>query len=172
MVHLFLKKSVDSTLQSCRHHQSGVSVVSFFPLTNENFSCFCVFLFFSVFFFSSIYLWCDAGYWLGVGAWLVLWCCPPLDWTAQTLSLPTNQWLLSNGFPLLYSAEKLWFNLLTICFSQNVFGIINLPVLLEHVAVVVLFFCLHIFLPLPPQMCLLSLLSSACPSSSYFRAHN
>lgn len=31
----------------------------------------------------------------------------PLDWTAQTMLVPTNQWLLSNGSPLLYSAEKL-----------------------------------------------------------------
>lgn len=114
-------------------------------LTNENLSCFCVFLFFSVFFFSSMYLWGDAGFWLGVGHDSSCDAVLPLDWTALTLSLPTNQWLLSSTLLTNYD----W-NLLTICFSQNVFGIINLHLsYVKHVAVVFLF----VFLSPPLPKC-------------------
>lgn len=137
------------------HEQSGVSNFFIFVyLANKNLSCFCVFLFFSVFFFSSMYLWGDAGFWLGVGHDSSCDAVLPLDWSAYTLSVPTNQWLLSNGgSPSLLRWQILFLNLLTICFPQNVFLYL---MYLKHVAVIFGVCVLsHIFsLPSPNVLCL------------------
>lgn len=64
IVQSFLKKSDKSTppYRPVLMTSSVWSVCSLFAfLTNENLSCFCVFLFFSVFFFSSMCLWGDGG---------------------------------------------------------------------------------------------------------------
>lgn len=87
-------------------------------VTNEDLSCF-VFFFLS-FSLCSPCLSCisdDAGFWLGVGHDASRDTVLPPDWTALTLSLPTNQWLLTNGCPFLFNLNVS----LTICFSLNVF---------------------------------------------------
>lgn len=115
-------------------------------LTNKNLSCFCVFLFFSVFFFSSMYLWGDAGFWLGVGHDSSCDAVLPLDWSAKTLSLPTNQW------PWQWRWQTVM-TLLTICFSLKC--VLESLAYLKRVAAVV-FWCLS---PNPPP--------PICPSSSH-----
>lgn len=85
----------------------------------------------------------------------------PLDWTALTLSLPTNQWRMTALSSTLLTNYDL--NLLTICFSQNVFGIMNLNLSYwKHVAAVLCWvFSLPMFLspnvPPLPLFCVLPL---------------
>lgn len=116
-----------------------ISCSLFTFLTNENLSCFCVFLFFSV--FSSLP--CVSGVMLDTDwGWgttrPVMPSCRSIGRPLRCRSPPTN------GCSLLYRADiNVDLNLLTICFSQNVCGIIHLWFLKR----VVVFFRVCFFSP-------------------------
>lgn len=118
---------------------------SFFFLTNENLSCFCVFFFlflcvFLLFHVSGVMM--DTGWGWGTTR--------PMTPSCRSIGRPWHcRSPLTNGCfqmvapPPQTGWHKLWFKsyLLTICFSQNVFGIITFDFYLKCVAAGCFYVC-------------------------------